>query len=80
MNALPAEAKRLRREAVAAMEKAEAAFAKFEFVAATYAAQDAWRAAAAYRDLALGLTPGTSELEKGTKLAGDASACPSAQR
>ena len=35
--------------------------------------------AAAYRDIALGLPPGTTELEKGTKKEG-ASACPSAKR
>ena len=60
-------------------KKAETAFARFDFVNATFAAQKAWRSAAAYRDLALGLAPGTSELEKGTKKEG-ASACPSAKR
>ena len=59
-------------------KQAETQFARFDFVKATFAAQKAWRAAAAYRDLALGLAPGTSELEKGTKKEG-ASACPSAQ-
>ena len=43
------------------------------------AAQKAFRAAAAYRDLALGLPLGTTELEKGTKKEG-AEACASAQR
>jgi hypothetical protein len=47
------------------------------FIAAAFAAQKAWRAAAALRDDALGLAPGTTELAKGTKLAGAAS-CPSA--
>jgi hypothetical protein len=46
-------------------------------VNATFAAQKAWRAAAAYRDVALELAAGTSELEKGTKLSG-ASSCASA--
>jgi hypothetical protein len=54
-------------------------FAGFDFVKATFAAQAAWRAAAAYRDLALNLAPGTSELQKGTKLSG-ASSCPSASQ
>jgi hypothetical protein len=76
---LPALARRLRSEAIASMAKAEAAFARFEFVSATYAAQDAWRAAAAYRDLALGLALGTSEIEKGTRLQG-ADSCESAAK
>lgn len=76
---LPANAARLRKEALSASAKAEGLFAKFDFVNATFAAQKAWRAAAAYRDLALGLAPGTSELEKGTRKEG-AEACPSAKR
>jgi len=76
---LPSDAARLRREALSASAKAEGLFAKFDFVNATFAAQKAWRAAAAYRDLALGLAPGTSELEKGTRKEG-AEACPSAKR
>ena len=52
---------------------------QFDFVNATFAAQKAWRAAAAYRDLALELAPGTSELEKGTRKEG-AEACPSSKR
>jgi hypothetical protein len=76
---LPSRAARLRNEALAAEAKAETLFAKFDFVNATFAAQKAWRAAAAYRDLALGLAPGTTELQKGTKKEG-AEACPSAQR
>jgi hypothetical protein len=75
---LPANARRLRNEAIGAMRKAERQFARFDFVNATFAAQRAWRAAAAYRDGAKGLAPGTSELEKGTKLAG-AESCASAQ-
>jgi hypothetical protein len=74
---LPADAARLRKEAIDAAAKAEKLFTRFDFVNATFAAQRAWRAAAAYRDLARGLTPGTSELQKGTKLEGAAS-CPSA--
>jgi hypothetical protein len=76
---LPALPRQLRAAAIDAMEKAEKAFAKKEFVAATYAAQEAWRNAAAYRDLARGLMPGTSELEKGTRLSG-AEACASAAK
>ena len=76
---LPADAARLRQEAIANAARAETLFAKFDFVNATFAAQKSWRAAAAYRDLALGLAPGTSELQKGTKKEG-ASACPSAKR
>lgn len=72
-----ATAARLRKEAVGSALKVEKAFARFDFVNATFAAQKAWRAAAAYRDLALGLAPGTSELEKGTRQEG-ASASPSA--
>jgi hypothetical protein len=75
---LPANAARLRREAIDNQAKAEKSFARFDFVNATFGAQKAWRAAAAYRDLALGLAPGTSELEKGTRKDG-ASACPSAK-
>ena len=74
---LPAKAQRLRKEAIDNSERAETLFARFDFVNATFAAQKAWRSAAAYRDLALGLAPGTSELQKGTKKEG-ASACPSA--
>lgn len=76
---LPANAARLRQEAIANAKRAETLFAKFDFVNATFAAQKSWRSAAAYRDLALGLPPGTSELQKGTKKEG-ASACPSAKR
>src|SRR5829696_2844530 len=64
---LPADAARLRKDAIDFATKAENAFAKFDFVNATFAAQNAWRSAAAYRDLALGLPAGTSELQKGTK-------------
>ena len=74
---LPANAARLRQEAIDNSKRAETLFARFDFVNATFAAQKAWRSAAAYRDLALGLAPGTSELQKGTKKEG-ASACPSA--
>ena len=76
---LPADAAAYRRAALSMTRKAESRFAAFDFVNAAYAAQSAWRAAAAYRDLALGLPPGTSELQKGTKKEG-ASACPSAQK
>jgi hypothetical protein len=75
---LPSAAARLRTRAINQAKAAETAFAKFDFVGATFAAQKAWRAAAAYRDLARGLEPGTTELEKGTKKAG-ASACVSAK-
>src|SRR5688572_25511724 len=76
---LPANAARLRKEAIDNSKRAETLFARFDFVNATFSAQKAWRSAAAYRDLALGLAPGTSELQKGTKKEG-ASACPSATR
>lgn len=76
---LPAKAARLRREAISNSARAETLFARFDFVNSTFAAQKAWRSAAAYRDLALGLPPGSSELAKGTKKEG-ASACPSAKR
>jgi hypothetical protein len=76
---LPADAQRLRSEAIGAIGKAEKLFAKFDFVNASFAAQRAWRAAAAYRDLARGLPLGTSEIEKSTKLQG-AESCASAQQ
>jgi hypothetical protein len=57
--------------------KAEVLFARFEFVNATFAAQRAWRAAAAYNDLANGLAAGSTEVQKGTRKEG-ASACASA--
>jgi hypothetical protein len=76
---LPGDAQRLRKTAISSMETARKKFAAFDFIKATFAAQKAWRAAAGYRDLALGLAPGTTELQKGTKLSG-ASSCPSAQR
>ena len=69
--------RRLRSEAISSIQKAEYAFSRFDFVAATFAAQTAWRKAAALRDLALGLAPGTTEIEKGTQSAG-AGACGSA--
>ena len=47
--------------------KAEAAFGKWDFVSAVFVSQAAYRAAAAHRDLARGLPPGTTELERGTK-------------
>jgi hypothetical protein len=76
---LPADAARLRKDAIAGSAKAEALFAKYDFVNAVFAAQKAWRAAAAYRDIALQLAPGTSELEKGTRKTG-AEGCVSAKR
>jgi hypothetical protein len=74
---LPALDQKLRKNAIASMTAARQNFAGFDFIAAAFAAQKAWRAAAALRDDALGLAPGTTELAKGTKLAGAAS-CPSA--
>jgi hypothetical protein len=74
---LPAKARRLRSEAISFSAKAETLFARFDFINATFAAQRAWRSAAAYRDLARVLAPGSTELEKGTKKEG-AEACPSA--
>jgi hypothetical protein len=49
---LPPEAQALRKTAIDMSRKAGGLFAKFDFVNATYAAQAAFRAAAAYRDLA----------------------------
>jgi hypothetical protein len=77
VGSLPSKARRLRSEAVNAMAKAETSFARFDFVRATFAAQTAWRKAAAFRDLALGLEPGSTEIEKGTAAEG-ATACTSA--
>jgi hypothetical protein len=74
---LPPEAQALRKTAIDMSRKAGGLFAKFDFVNATYAAQAAFRAAAAYRDLALGLAAGTTELEHGTKKTG-AEGCVSA--
>jgi hypothetical protein len=76
---IPAEALSLRSEAFNMAAKAEAAFAKWDFVNAVFASQAAYRAAAAYRDLARGLPPGTTELERGTKKTG-AESCPSAKK
>jgi hypothetical protein len=76
---LSTDAQRLRKTALTSMDTARQKFAAFDFIKASFAAQKAWRAAAAYRDLALGLAPGTTELQTGTKLAG-ASSCPSAQQ
>lgn len=75
---LSAADQQLRQSALLSMDSARQRFAAFDFIGATYAAQKAWRAAAALRDDALGLAPGTSELQRGTKAAG-ASACPSAK-
>jgi hypothetical protein len=79
VSALPPDAAAYREAAIDRIAKAESLFAKFDFVNATYASQAAFRAAAAYRDLARGLAPGTTEIEHGTKKAG-AEGCVSAQR
>jgi hypothetical protein len=76
---IPAGALSLRSEAFNMAAKAEAAFAKWDFVSAVFASQAGYRAAAAYRDLARGLPPGTTELERGTKKTG-AESCPSAKK
>ena len=70
-------AQRRRQKALDGLAKARSLFAGFDFVNATFAAQKAWIAAAGYRDLALNLPPGTTEIEHGTQVSG-ASACPSA--
>jgi hypothetical protein len=75
---LPGSARTNRQTAIDSMASAQKLFAGFDFVNATFAAQKAWRAAAAYRDTALGLPPGTSEIEHGTNVC-DAGACPSAK-
>jgi pre-peptidase len=74
---LPAADQKLRKSAISSMATARQRFAAFDFINAAFAAQKAWRSAAALRDDALGLTPGTTEIQKGTKLAG-AAGCPSA--
>jgi hypothetical protein len=74
---LSAAAQKRRQTALDALAGARAKFAGFDFVTATFAAQKAWRAAAGYRDLALDLSPGTTEAQHGTKVVG-AGACPSA--
>ena len=61
---LPAKAARLRQQAIDNAKRAETLFARFDFVNATFAAQKAWRSAAAYRDLALGLAPGTASSQR----------------
>jgi hypothetical protein len=79
VGSLPKKARTLRQTAIDSTAQAQQLFASFDFVKATFAAQKAWRAAAAYRDLALNLAPGTTELNKGTELSG-ASSCPSASQ
>ena len=76
---LSAADQKLRKSAITSMQAARERFAAFDFIGAAFAAQKAWRAAAALRDDALGHAPGTTELQKGTTLAG-ASSCPSAKR
>jgi hypothetical protein len=75
---LPGSSRTNRQTALDSTATAQKLFAGYDFVNATFAAQKAWRAAAAYRDAALGLTPGTTELQHGTRVSG-ASACPSAK-
>jgi hypothetical protein len=70
-------AQRRRQNALTQLAKAQRLFAGFDFVNATFAAQKAWVAAAGYDDLALGLAPGTTEANHGTKVLG-AGSCPSA--
>jgi hypothetical protein len=80
---LPARAAELRALAVQRAAEAQQWFAGFEFVRGTFAAQEAWRATAEYRDLAFGLEPGTSQVERGTQHGTDAeldaAGCASAQ-
>jgi len=77
VNLLPADAASYRSQAISLSKKAEKLFASFDFINAAITAQAAYRASAHYRDLALGLAPGTSELQRGTAKSG-ASGCPSA--
>ncbi|HEY3543600.1 MAG TPA: hypothetical protein VGK79_13770 [Gaiellaceae bacterium] len=74
---LSSTAQRRRQKALDNMAKAQKLFANFDFVNATFAAQAAWIAAAGYEDVALGLAPGTTEVNHGTAVT-DPSACPSA--
>lgn len=76
---LTAADQKLRSSAITSMQAARDRFAAFDFIGAAFAAQKAWRAAAALRDDALGLPAGTTELQKGTRLSG-ASSCPSAKK
>jgi hypothetical protein len=70
-------AARRRQKALDRMADAKAAFANFDFVNATFAAQAAWIAAAGYEDLALDRAPGTTEANHGTNVS-NPSACLSA--
>jgi hypothetical protein len=65
---LSAAAQKRRQNALDSMAKAQQLFPGFDFVNAAFAAQKAWRAAAGYRDLALKLAPGTTELQHGTRV------------
>jgi len=78
---LPAKAQALRATALSASAQAKTLASKFDFVNAVFSAQTAFRAAAAYRDMALNQPLGTTELQKGTKgtTGQTASACPSAK-
>jgi hypothetical protein len=68
--------RKLRAGALSLVAASRKDYARFQFIPATFAAQKAWRHAAALRDRALRLPRGSSELEQGTKLAG-AEGCPS---
>lgn len=65
---IPPQAQVLRRLAIERNAEAERLYSSFRFVDATFAARDAWKAAAAYHDLATEQRIGTTELAKGTKL------------
>lgn len=68
---LTAQQRTLRSRALAASRQAEELFSRFDFVNATFAAQRAWEAASQFRDSAMGLSAGTSALERGTQAGTD---------
>ncbi|HKP17557.1 MAG TPA: hypothetical protein VJT84_03695 [Gaiellaceae bacterium] len=76
---LPSAVARMRATALTQMATAQKLFSKFDFVRATFAAQKAWRAAAAFHDVARKLEPGQTELDHGTAVRGNPKDCPSAK-
>jgi hypothetical protein len=74
LDQLDPDVRALRDQAVAAAARARELFAAFDFVAATFAAQAAWGAAAEYHDHAHGNPVGSQELLRGTGTATDADA------
>jgi hypothetical protein len=77
LSQLPERVRNLRQNAITLIASARKDFQRFRFIPATFAAQKAWRNAAAYLDAAMMLAPGSTELRHGTKLQG-AAGCASA--